>query len=48
MFARPSYGQSLAAALPAAELTVIRGAGHYPEIETSEAVISAIDAFVHG
>ena len=48
MFARPSYGQSLASALPAAELTVIRGAGHYPEIEKSEAVISAIDAFVHG
>lgn len=46
-FAKPSYGQSLAAALPAAELTVIRGAGHYPEIEQSEAVIRAIDAFVH-
>jgi pimeloyl-ACP methyl ester carboxylesterase len=45
-FAKPSYGQSLAGALPAAELTVIRGAGHYPEIEQSEAVIRAIDAFV--
>ena len=45
-FAKPSYGQSLAAALPAAQLTVIRGAGHYPEIEQSEAVIRAIDAFV--
>ena len=46
-FAKPSYGQSLAAALPAAELIVIRGAGHYPEIEQSQAVIRAIDAFVH-
>ena len=46
-FAKPSYGQSLAAALPAAELMVIQGAGHYPEIERSAAVIHAIDAFVH-
>jgi pimeloyl-ACP methyl ester carboxylesterase len=45
-FAKPSYGQSLASALPAAELMVIRDAGHYPEIEQSEAVIRAIDAFV--
>lgn len=46
-FARPSYGQSLASALPAAELKLIQGAGHYPEIEQSDAVIRAIDAFVH-
>ena len=46
-FAKPSYGQSLASALPAAELKLIRGAGHYPEIEQSEAIIRAIDAFVH-
>lgn len=46
-FARPSYGQALAAALPNAELKVIPGAGHYPEIEQSEATIRAIDAFVH-
>jgi len=46
-FARPSYGQSLASALPAAELMLIRDAGHYPEIEQSEATIRAIDAFVH-
>jgi pimeloyl-ACP methyl ester carboxylesterase len=45
-FAKPSYGQSLVSALPAAELMVIRDAGHYPEIEQSEAVIRAIDAFV--
>lgn len=45
-FARPSYAQSLVSALPAAELMVVRGAGHYPEIEQSEAVIRAIDAFV--
>jgi len=46
-FARPSYGQSLAAALPKAKLTLIPGAGHYPEIEQSDATIRAIDAFVH-
>ena len=46
-FAKPSYGQSLAAALPQAELTLIAGAGHYPEIEQSDATIRAIDAFVH-
>ena len=45
-FAKPSYGQSLAAALPQAELTLIAGAGHYPEIEQSDATIRAIDAFV--
>jgi pimeloyl-ACP methyl ester carboxylesterase len=45
-FARPSYGQSLASALPAAKLTLIPDAGHYPEIEQSDAVIRAIDAFV--
>ena len=45
-FARPSYGQSLASALPAAELKLIPGAGHYPGIEQSEATIHAIDAFV--
>jgi pimeloyl-ACP methyl ester carboxylesterase len=44
-FAKPSYGQSLAAALPRAELMLIRGAGHYPEIEQPQAVVSAIDAF---
>lgn len=46
-FAKPSYGQSLASALPAAEFKLIRGAGHYPEIEQPDAVIRAIDAFVH-
>ena len=45
-FARPSYGQSLASALPKAELTLIPGAGHYPEIEQADATIRAIDAFV--
>jgi len=46
-FASPSYGQTLASALPAAELTLIQGAGHYPEIEQREATIRAIEAFVH-
>ena len=45
-FAKPSYGQSLASALPRAELTLLQGAGHYPEIEQCEATIRAIDAFV--
>jgi len=45
-FARPSYGQALASALPAAELILIQGAGHYPEIEQRDATIRAIDAFV--
>lgn len=45
-FATPAYGQSLASALPAANLTLIPGAGHYPEIEQPDAVIGAIDAFV--
>ena len=45
-FARPAYGRSLTSALPAAELMLIQGAGHYPEIEQSEAVIRAIDALV--
>jgi pimeloyl-ACP methyl ester carboxylesterase len=45
-FAKPSFGRSLTSALPAAELTLIQDAGHYPEIEQSEAVIRAIDAFV--
>ncbi|MBV8488090.1 MAG: alpha/beta hydrolase [Planctomycetaceae bacterium] len=47
-FAKPSYGQLLATALPAAELKIIPGAGHYPEIEQSRAVVPAIEAFVHG
>jgi pimeloyl-ACP methyl ester carboxylesterase len=45
-FAKPSYGQSLTAALPNAELKVIARAGHYPEIEQSDAVVRAIDAFM--
>lgn len=45
-FAKSSYGQSLAAALPKAELILIPGAGHYPEIEQSEATIRALSAFV--
>jgi pimeloyl-ACP methyl ester carboxylesterase len=45
-FASPSYGQALAAALPAAELKLIAGAAHYPGIEQSEATVRAIDAFV--
>ncbi len=43
--AKPSYGQALASALPNARLMIIQGAGHYPEIEQSDATIRAIDAF---
>jgi pimeloyl-ACP methyl ester carboxylesterase len=43
--ARPDYGRLLASALPAAELVLVQDAGHYPEIEQPDAVISAIDAF---
>jgi pimeloyl-ACP methyl ester carboxylesterase len=45
-FAKPSYGRSLTSALPTAELMLIQGAGHYPEIEQPDAVVRAIDAFV--
>lgn len=44
--AKPAYGRLLTSALPAAELVLIPGAGHYPEIEQPDAVIRAIDAFV--
>jgi pimeloyl-ACP methyl ester carboxylesterase len=47
-FARPSYGQALASALPSATLKLIPGAGHHPGIEQPEATMHAIDAFVHG
>ena len=43
--AKPAYGRSLASSLPAAELVLIPGAGHYPEIEQPDAVIRAIGAF---
>jgi pimeloyl-ACP methyl ester carboxylesterase len=45
-FARPAYGRALASALPNAQLTLIPGAGHYPEIEQSDATIRALSAFV--
>ena len=45
-FAKPSYGQSLAGALPKAELMLIPGAGHYPEIEQSDATIRVLSSFV--
>ncbi|MGD9879506.1 MAG: alpha/beta fold hydrolase [Reyranella sp.] len=44
--AKPAYGRLLASTLPAAEFSLIQGAGHYPEIEQPDAVIRAIDAFV--
>ncbi|MDX2157264.1 MAG: alpha/beta hydrolase [Hyphomicrobiaceae bacterium] len=44
-FAKPEYGHKLASAIPAAELKLIPRAGHYPQIEQSEAVVRALDAF---
>lgn len=41
----PSYGEQLAAAIPAARFRTVAGAGHHPQIEQVEAVADAIDAF---
>jgi pimeloyl-ACP methyl ester carboxylesterase len=44
-FASPAYGRALAGRLPAAELKIVPGAGHFPAIEQPEAVAAAIAAF---
>ena len=44
-FATPDYARRLAGLLPKAELQLIPGAGHYPHVEQSEKVASAIAAF---
>ena len=41
----PSYGERLAAALPAARFELVRGAAHYPQIEQPDAVAVAIERF---
>lgn len=44
-FAPAVYGRALAQSLPNAELAVIAKAGHYPQIEQSDAVVRAIESF---
>lgn len=44
-FASPAYGRQLASSLPDAELKLIAGAGHYPQIEQATATAKAITAF---
>lgn len=44
-FAAPGYARKLAESMPKAQLKLIAGAGHYPGIEQSDAVVRAIAAF---
>lgn len=44
-FAAPALGRKLAEALPKAELKLIAGAGHHPQIEQADATAKAITAF---
>lgn len=44
-FATLSYGRKLAESLPNAQLKVMAGAGHYPQIEQAGEVARAISAF---
>ena len=41
----PAYGERLAAAIPGARFQTVAGAGHYPQIEQTEAVAAAIEEF---
>ena len=43
--ASAAYARALTAALPRATLKIIANAGHYPQIEQCEEVVSAINAF---
>jgi pimeloyl-ACP methyl ester carboxylesterase len=45
-FASPKHGEKLAAALPDAKLKVVRGAGHFPEIEQVDETVGALESFV--
>ena len=42
--ATPAYGQEFAAAIPGATFRVLPGAGHLPQIEAPEAVLSTVQA----
>jgi pimeloyl-ACP methyl ester carboxylesterase len=44
--ATPGYGRRYAAAIPAARLVPIEGAGHVPTREKPEEVHATIDAFL--
>jgi pimeloyl-ACP methyl ester carboxylesterase len=41
----PAYGEKLAGAIPGARFQTVAGAGHYPQIEQTEAVAAAIEEF---
>ncbi|MBV8333931.1 MAG: alpha/beta hydrolase [Alphaproteobacteria bacterium] len=43
--ARPDYGEKLCRSLPEAQFETIAKAGHYPQIERSDAVVDSIEAF---
>lgn len=45
-FAKPEHGKRLAAALPKAELRIIRDAGHYPQIEQLDETVGALESFL--
>ena len=45
-FASTEHGKKLAAALPEADLRVIRNAGHYPQIEQLDETVGAIESFL--
>jgi pimeloyl-ACP methyl ester carboxylesterase len=44
-FASPDYGRRLASRIPNAELRIVAGAGHYPQIEQVQATVEAISRF---
>ncbi len=44
----PDYGEKLCRALPQARFALVRGAGHYPQIERPDEVADAIEAFAGG
>ena len=44
----PEYGEKLSQALPDARLTMVPGAGHYPQIEQLNEVAGAINRFAGG
>lgn len=44
-FASPDYGRRLASRIPNAELRIVPGAGHYPQIEQAQATADTISSF---
>jgi pimeloyl-ACP methyl ester carboxylesterase len=41
----PAYGKEYAAAIPGAEFHLLPGAGHLPQIETPQAVLTLFERF---